>query len=68
MKLTNKAYDILKTLCTIVLPAIATLYAGLGSIWNFPYITQIVGTLAAVETFIGALIGISSANYKTIEK
>lgn len=63
MKLSNRAYDILKFACTIFLPASASLYFGLSQIWGFPYGEEIVGTLACFTTFIGALIGISSANY-----
>ncbi len=63
MKMSNKIYDILKTVCTIVLPAVAALYAALGKIWGFPLIVEIVGTIAAVDTFIGALIGLSSVQY-----
>ncbi len=64
MKFSNKLYDILKWICTIVLPALGTLYFALSSIWGFPYAEQIVGTIAAVTTFIGVLIGISTASYK----
>lgn len=64
MKLTNKTYDILKWIAQIVIPAVATLYFALASIWGLPYGEQIVGTLTAVDAFIGALLGISTANYK----
>ena len=68
MKLSNKAYDVLKFIAQIVLPAIATLYFALASIWNFPYAEQIVGTISAIDAFLGALLGISTANYnKKIE-
>lgn len=63
MKLSNKAYDVLKFCCTIFLPASATLYFGLSQIWDFPYGEQVVGTIACITTFIGACIGISSVNY-----
>lgn len=64
MKLSNKAYDVLKWITLIVLPAIASLYFGLAQIWGFPYGEQVVGTIAVVCTFLGAILGISSANYK----
>lgn len=63
MKLSNKAYDILKWLAMIFLPAVSALYFGLSQIWGFPYGEEIVGTLALIDTFLGALLGISSANY-----
>ncbi len=62
-KMSNKIYDVLKTICTIVLPALATLYASLSSIWGLPYTEQIVATITAIDLFIGAIIGISSAHY-----
>lgn len=59
----NKVYDILKFIATIVLPALGTLYFALSSIWGLPYGEQIVGTITAVDAFLGALLGISSASY-----
>lgn len=63
MKLSNKAYDLLKWVAQIALPALGTLYAGLAVIWGFPCGEEIVGTILAVDTFLGALLGISSAKY-----
>lgn len=62
-KLSNKVYDCLKFLCTILLPAFGTLYFALSKIWGLPLAEEIVGTLSAVAVFIGAIIGISSAQY-----
>lgn len=64
MKMSNTLYDILKWVVTIVLPALSALYAGLGTIWNWPYVEQVVGTISCITVFLGALMGISSANYK----
>jgi hypothetical protein len=64
MKMSNKVYDVLKYIAMVVLPAIATLYFALAGIWGFPYGEEIVGTITAVDTFLGILLGISSANYK----
>lgn len=63
MKLSNKTYDILKAIAQIVLPAAGTLYFALAGIWGLPYAEQIVGTITAVDTFLGVLLGISSAQY-----
>lgn len=63
MKLSNKTYDILKYIAQIVLPALGTLYFALASIWGLPYGEQIVGTITAVDAFLGALLGISTAMY-----
>ena len=61
--MSNRLYDILKYTVTIALPALSALYFGLSQIWGFPYGEEVVGTIACVSTFLGALIGISSANY-----
>ena len=66
--MSNRQYDILKWIAQILLPALGTLYFALSKIWGFPYATEVVGTIAAVDTFLGALLGISSVNYnKTLE-
>ena len=64
MKLSNKTYDVLKYITTIVLPALGTLYFALSGIWGFPYGKQIVGTITAVVAFLGVCLGISNKNYK----
>lgn len=68
MKMSNKNYDILKWIAQILLPALGTLYFALSKIWGFPFATEVVGTIAAIDTFLGAVLGISTANYnKEIE-
>lgn len=59
----NKVYDILKWVAMIVLPAIATLYMAIANIWGFPYGEEVVGTITAVNTFLGAVLGISAVKY-----
>lgn len=59
----NKTYDILKWIAQILLPALGTLYFALASIWGFPYAEQIVGTITCLDTFLGAILGISSMKY-----
>ena len=61
--MSNKLYDILKCIAMVVLPAIATLYFALAGIWGLPYAEEIVGTITAVDTFLGVLLGISAAQY-----
>ena len=63
MKLNNRVYDILKWIALILLPALGTLYFALAGIWHLPYGEQIVGTITAIDTFLGALLGISTLNY-----
>ena len=61
--MSNKVYDVLKWIAMVVLPATATLYFALAGIWGFPFGEEIVGTITAVDTFLGVLLGISSAQY-----
>lgn len=63
MKLSNKAYDIMKFVAQILLPAVATLYFALAQIWDLPLAEEIVGTITAVDAFLGAVLGISTAQY-----
>lgn len=64
MIIPNKVYDVLKWITQIFVPAVATLYFALAGIWGFPYGEQIVGTLTAIDTFLGVLLGISNHQYK----
>ena len=63
MKMSNKVYDVLKWIAMYFLPAIGTLYFALSGIWNLPSGEQVVGTITAVDTFLGVLLGISTAQY-----
>ena len=61
--LSNRTYDILKWVALVLLPALGTLYFALAGSWNFPYGEQIVGTITAIDTFLGVLLGVSSMKY-----
>lgn len=63
-KMKNETYDVLKFIAQIFLPALGTLYFALAGIWNLPYGEQIVGTLTAIDTFLGAILKISTDSYK----
>lgn len=67
MKFNNTVYDVLKWIALVVLPAVATLYGALAPTWGWPYAEQIVYTITAVDTFLGALLGISNLSYKIKE-
>lgn len=62
--MSNKTYDRWKFIAQIILPATGTLYFALSQIWGLPYGEQVVGTIVAIDTFLGTILGISSANYK----
>jgi len=68
MILNDKWYNVLKWVCMICLPAIATLWFTLGKIWGFPYLAEVEGTIVAIDTFLGALIGVSTIQYNKIGK
>lgn len=68
MKLNDKIYDVLKWVALIVLPAIATLYTALAGIWGLPYAQEIPATITAIDLFIGALLGVSTAQYNKEDK
>ena len=59
----SKVYDVLKWVAMVCLPAITALWLTLANIWGFPYAEAIGATLAAVTTFLGALLGVSSIQY-----
>ena len=61
--LSNRAFDILKWVCIIVLPALATLYRGVGTIWSLPYVEEIPQTILVIDAFLGALLGVSTIQY-----
>lgn len=63
MKLSNKVYDILKWIVMIVIPALTTAYVGLAAVWGWPYAEPIAKTSAIVCTLLGAILGISTAQY-----
>ena len=63
MKISNKVYDVLKWIAQYLLPALGTLYFALSTIWGLPYGEQVVGTITAIDAFLGAILGLSSATY-----
>lgn len=63
MKFDDNTYDILCYISRYILPALATFYFALASIWGMPYGEEIVGTLTALSALINGILGISSYNY-----
>ena len=61
--LSNKVYDVLKWIAQYFLPAVGTLYFALAGIWGLPFGEEVVGTVTAVDTFLGVLLGISTMQY-----
>lgn len=67
-KMSNETYDALKKIALYILPALATLWLTLSKIWGFPYGAEIGATITAIDTFLGACLGISSAQYHEAER
>lgn len=67
MKLSNAVYDVLKWIVVIVIPALTVAYVGLAGIWGFPYADEVAKTSAVICTLLGALLGISTAQYNKDE-
>ena len=63
MVFNDKIYDVLKWIAMYLLPALGTLYFAIAGIWGFPYGEEVVGTITAVDTFLGVLLGISTHQY-----
>ena len=68
MRMPDKVYDVLKWIAQYMLPASATLYFALANIWGFPYAEQVVGTISAIDTFLGVMLGISTVQYNKDNK
>ena len=63
MKIPDRLYDVLKWVTMIVIPALATAYVGLAAVWAWPYADEVAKTAAVICTLLGALLGISTAEY-----
>ena len=68
MILSNNVYDVLKWITQLLLPALGTLYFALAGIWGLPFGEQVVGTITAIDTFLGAILMISTYNYYNIKE
>ena len=65
--MSNKIFDILRTVCEIALPALSTAYYGLAELWHLPYAKVICGTLAIAAAFIGAFINVKRKQYNSLD-
>jgi Putative phage holin Dp-1 len=64
LAMSQKTYENLKFVALVLLPALSTLYFTLGSVWGLPAVTQVIGTIAAVDTFLGVILGLSTKAYQ----
>ncbi len=65
--LKDSVYDTLKWVVMIAIPALTTAYVGLSGVWGWPYATEVAKTSAVVCALLGALLGISTAEYNKME-
>lgn len=63
MKISNRTYDVIKFIALVIAP-ICTFFAALVEIWGIPYGPQIVATIAALDTLLGAIVIILKNNYE----
>ena len=68
MRLPDNVYTFLKWLGLIALPALATFYGVIGKVWNIPFTAEVVTTITALATLVGALIGVSTISYNKDSK
>lgn len=67
LMLSNRSYEVVKWVVAILLPASGALYFGLGDLWNLPRVTEVVGTISLVSTFLGIILGVSTRTYNSLE-
>ena len=68
MILNNRVYDILKWVAQLVLPAMATLWYALATVWNFPLTDQVLGTIVAVNVCLGVMLKISDSQWSLTKR
>lgn len=61
--LPDKVYNILKYVALVAIPAVGTFYTTVATLWGWPFTSEISGTILAIDTLVGAIVGISSAKY-----
>lgn len=66
--ITGKWYDRLKWLAQIVLPALGALYIALAALWDLPKPQEVAGTILAIDTFLGVILGISQTKYNNSDE
>ena len=68
MKIPSPVYDVLKWVVMIVLPALSTAYVGLAAVWGWPLADEVAKSCSVVCVLLGALLGISTAEYNKTQK
>lgn len=68
MKINDKLYDVLKWVVMIVLPALSTAYVGLAAVWGWPLADEVAKSCSVICVLLGALLGISTAEYNKTQK
>lgn len=68
MQLNNKVYDICKWITMILLPAISAAYFTLAQLLHLPGSEEVVGVIAIIITFMGAILGLSTQSYNNSDQ
>lgn len=63
----NKLYDALKYIAQVILPALGTLYFAIAQTWGLSHANEVVGTIVAVDAFLGVVLHLSSNAYKNTD-
>lgn len=61
--LSSAAYDVIKLLAQIVFPAAGALYFALSGLWGLPNAERVIGSITAVDIFLGVVLSVSAASY-----
>ena len=63
MKLNSQAYDIVKWIVQVVMPALIVAIGTIGGAIQWEHTELTMTVLVAITTFMGASLGLSSAQY-----
>ena len=66
--LSNDVYDKVKFLAVVVLPAVGALYFALAAVWGLPNAEEVVGTIVAIDAFLGMVLQISNTKYNNSDE
>jgi hypothetical protein len=61
----DRTYNILKWVAQVFLPAVGAFYFALAPLWGFPKVEEVLGTIVALDTLLGVLLGVSTRVYNS---
>lgn len=66
--ISNKLYDVLKYIALIALPALGSFWMVVGAIWGAPHTDEVVKTIVALATLLGALLVLTNVQYNNSDR